>query len=104
MCKQKDGDTEPWEVSGLAQSLRHEFTHPKTGMGMRTGSGESQWMGTKYNDMFVIKSIILYDSLKKQFSKALYENCHGHKLLEKIFCVVFISLPSHQLTIRSPPI
>lgn len=29
MCKQKDRDTEPWEVSGLAQSLRHEFTLQK---------------------------------------------------------------------------
>lgn len=73
MCKQKDGDTEPWKVSGSAQSLRHEFTPPKAGMGTRTGSGESQWMGMKYNDMFVIKSITLYDSLNKQFSKASYE-------------------------------
>ena len=71
MCKQKDGDTAPWEVSRLAQSLRHEFTHPKAGMGMRTGSEESKWMGTKYNDMFVIKSITLYDSLRKTIFKSI---------------------------------
>lgn len=58
----------------------------------------------------MIKSITLYDSLKKnqkkkQFLEALYEKktVMVIKLLEKN-CVVFISLPSHQLTIRSPPI
>lgn len=82
---------------------------PKAEKDTRIGSGESQWMGTKYNDTFMIKSITLYDSLKKnkkkQFLEALYEKktVMAIKLLEKN-CVVFISLPSQQLTTRSPPL
>lgn len=84
---------------------------PKAEKDTRTGSRESQWMGTKYNDTFMIKSITLYDSLKKkpkkkkQFLEALYEKktVMAIKLLEKN-CVIFISLPSQQLTPRSPPL
>lgn len=70
---------------------------PKAEKDTRTGSRESQWMGTKYNDTFMIKSITLYDSLKKnqkkkQFLEALYEKkmVMAIKLLEKKLCGLYI--------------
>lgn len=61
-------------------------------------------MGTKYNDTFMIKSITLYDSLKKnkkkQFLEALYEKkaVMAIKLLEK----KIVRSLYHYLPINSP--
>lgn len=49
MCKQEGGNTEPWEVRGLALLVMNEFTIQK----QRTGSEESEWMGAKYDNTYL---------------------------------------------------
>lgn len=49
MCKQEGGNTESWEVLGLALLVMNEFTIPK----QQTGSEESEWMRARYDNTYL---------------------------------------------------